>query len=126
MIGYSLVTLVNRNTILEEVLQGDEEYSFVMCNPPFFETDKGLGKKVKEEPPRNAPTGNETEMEVKGGEREFISRFIDESIKYKNRVKIFTTMFGQKSSLAFLRDLLKNKGILNTTWTEFCQGFTKR
>lgn len=120
------MTLVNKKTILEEILQGDEEYSFVMCNPPFFETDRGLGKKIKEKPPRNAPTGIETEMKIQGGERAFISQLIDESLKYKNKVKIYTTMFGQKSSLAFLRNLLKSKEIFNTTWTEFCQGFTKR
>lgn len=97
-----------------------------MCNPPFFETDKGLGKKLKQEPPRNALTGKDGELEVKGGEREFVSRLINESCQYKDNVKIYTTMFGQKSSLGFLKAELSKNGIENTTWTEFCQGFTKR
>lgn len=97
-----------------------------MCNPPFFETDKGLGKKSKADTPRNAPTGNITELEVEGGEREFVVRLMDESLTFKNKVKIYTTMFGLKSSLSFLRKELSKRGILNTTWTEFCQGYTKR
>ena len=47
-----------------------------MCNPPFFQTDKGLGKKSKQEPPRNAPTGIDQELKVEGGEGDFISRLI--------------------------------------------------
>ena len=117
---------MNKESILKEVFQENENYSFVMCNPPFFKTDRNLGKKLKQVPPRNAPTGNEKELEVSGGEREFILRLIHESLEYKDRVKIYTTMFGQKSSLVFLRaELVKNE-ILNSTWTEFCQGYTKR
>ncbi|XP_031778528.1 U6 small nuclear RNA (adenine-(43)-N(6))-methyltransferase [Nasonia vitripennis] len=120
------VILIKKESILKEALEKNEKYSFVMCNPPFFETDKGLGKKSKQEPPRNAPTGNANELEVKGGEREFILRLIEESLEYKHKIKIYTTMFGQKSSLAFLRNELTKKRIFNATWTEFCQGFTKR
>lgn len=116
---------MQKETILKEVIKENDKYSFVMCNPPFFETDI-VGKKPKQEPPRNAPTGNEKELAVKGGEREFILRLIQESLELKDNVKIYTTMFGQKSSLAFLKSELKKKDILNVTWTEFCQGFTKR
>ncbi|KAJ8679916.1 hypothetical protein QAD02_015703 [Eretmocerus hayati] len=120
------VILVERDSILEKAFEEQGEFTFVMCNPPFFKTDQGLGKKLKQEPPRNASTGNEGELEVKGGEREFIICLIDESLKYQERVKIYTTMFGQKSTLAFLRAELAKRDILNTTWTEFCQGYTKR
>ncbi|XP_014212284.1 U6 small nuclear RNA (adenine-(43)-N(6))-methyltransferase [Copidosoma floridanum] len=120
------VVLVNKESILNEILQKNDTYDFLMCNPPFFKTDKGLGKKIKLEPPRNAPTGNEGELSVKGGEREFILRLINESLEHKNKVKIYTTMFGQKSTLGFLRAELSKSNIHNSTWTEFCQGFTKR
>lgn len=120
------MVLVKRSSILKELVRDDSNYSFIMCNPPFFETDKGLGKHPKQEPPRNAPTGNDNELEVKGGEREFISRLIQESIEHKERIKIYTTMFGQKSTLGYLRAELTKNGISNMTWTEFCQGFTKR
>jgi 23S rRNA A1618 N6-methylase RlmF len=120
-----LVVLVKKESILQEVAQ-ENNISFVMCNPPFFETDKEIKKVSKLQPPRNAPTGNETELEVKGGEKEFILRLIQESLELKNKVQIYTTMFGQKSSLSFLRSALAKNEILNVIWTEFCQGYTKR
>lgn len=116
-----LVVLVDKKSILKEIIKENSSYSFVMCNPPFFETDKGLGKKSKAEPPRNAPTGNSTELEVEGGEREFILPLMDESLIYNDKVKIYTTMFGQKSSLSFLRKELSKRGI----FTQFGPSFAK-
>ncbi|XP_011506409.1 PREDICTED: methyltransferase-like protein 16 homolog [Ceratosolen solmsi marchali] len=119
------VVLVKKDSILKDVLQ-EHDISFVMCNPPFFETDKNIRKISKLQPPRNAPTGIETELEVNGGEKEFILRLVKESVEFKNRVKIYTTMFGQKSSLSFIKGELAKNEIFNVTWTEFCQGYTKR
>lgn len=120
------VMLVKEESILKEILREDSSYSFVMCNPPFFESNREHGKKTKHTPPRNAPTGNSTELEVDGGERKFILRLIDESMQNKTQVKIYTAMLGQKSRLSFLRAALVERGISNFTWTEFCQGYTKR
>ena len=101
-------------------------YHFTMCNPPFFEIE-GLSEKViKRLPPRNAPTGNKVELTVEGGERAFVTQMIEESIEIKDKVKIYTTMFGRRSNLLFLLKFLKKKDIENSTWTEFCQGHTKR
>ena len=95
-----------------------------MCNPPFFNTDDTAVP--KKEPPRNASTGFEKELSVKGGEEKFILRLIDDSEKLKCQVKIYSTMFGKKSTLNFVKRELARRNIFNTTWTEFCQGFTKR
>lgn len=96
-----------------------------MCNPPFFDTDEA-DRKEKRLPPRNAATGNRSELHVEGGERLFVTRLVEESAKMGERVKIYTTMLGQKSSCAFFRSELKKRNIVNATWTEFCQGHTKR
>ena len=96
-----------------------------MCNPPFF-TNIESKKKDKRLPPRNASTGNANELHVQGGERSFVTRLIDDSLILKDRIKIYTTMLGQKSSIAYFRSELKRRGISNATWTEFCQGHTKR
>lgn len=95
-----------------------------MCNPPFFKTDDMT--KLKKNPPRNAATGCERELFVEGGEQKFISRLIDDSIELKDRVKIYTTMFGKKNTLSLVKRELAEKNITNATWTEFCQGYTKR
>ncbi|XP_043578408.1 U6 small nuclear RNA (adenine-(43)-N(6))-methyltransferase isoform X2 [Bombus pyrosoma] len=83
-------------------------------------------KIIKQLPPRNAPTGNEVELTVQGGERAFIMQMIEESMEIKEKAKIYTTMFGRRSNLLLLLKFLKKKGIENSTWTEFCQGHTKR
>ena len=117
---------VPKETILMKLLDDNENYSFVMCNPPFFKTNDDCEKIPKRLPPRNAPTGNESELIVEGGEIAFIMRLIDDSILLRERVQIYTTMIGRKSSLIFLKSELKNRNIENVTWTEFCQGYTKR
>ncbi|XP_054007932.1 U6 small nuclear RNA (adenine-(43)-N(6))-methyltransferase [Hylaeus anthracinus] len=120
------VLKVNGDTILKDVIEKDKIYHFTMCNPPFFEMEESQEKVPKRRPPRNAPTGNKVELSVQGGERTFVTQMIDESLEIKERVKIYTTMFGRRSNLLFLLKLLKKRNIENATWTEFCQGHTKR
>ncbi|XP_017788149.1 PREDICTED: methyltransferase-like protein 16 homolog [Habropoda laboriosa] len=117
---------VDAGTILKDIIKEDKDYYFTMCNPPFFEIEGPSEKVIKRLPPRNAPTGNEAELTVQGGERAFITQMIEESMEIKEKVKIYTTMFGRRSNLLFLLKLLKKKNIENATWTEFCQGHTKR
>lgn len=97
-----------------------------MCNPPFFKTDHDLKKINKRLPPRNASSGKESELIVEGGEIAFIMRLIDDSMMLKEKIQIYTSMIGVKKNLLFLRSELKTRNIENVTWTEFCQGFTKR
>ncbi|XP_033209595.1 RNA N6-adenosine-methyltransferase METTL16 [Belonocnema kinseyi] len=120
------VVSVLKETILAELLDEKENYSFVMCNPPFFKAEGDSEKTPKRLPPRNAPTGNKSELVVEGGEIAFIMKLIDDSILLQERVQIYTTMIGLKTSLVFLKSELKSRNIANATWTEFCQGFTKR
>lgn len=117
---------VPQETILSSFINNEENYSFVMCNPPFFKTDHDLKKQDKRLPPRNASSGKESELIVEGGEIAFIMRLIDDSMKFKERIQIYTSMIGVKKNLIFLRSELKSRNIENVTWTEFCQGFTKR
>ncbi|XP_076755594.1 U6 small nuclear RNA (adenine-(43)-N(6))-methyltransferase [Xylocopa sonorina] len=119
------VSEVNEGTILKDILK-DDSYHFTMCNPPFFEAEGSSEKVTKRTPPRNAPTGNEVELKVQGGERAFVMQMIEESLETKEKVKIYTTMFGRRSNLLFLLKFLKRKNMENITWTEFCQGHTKR
>ncbi|XP_043472715.1 U6 small nuclear RNA (adenine-(43)-N(6))-methyltransferase [Leptopilina heterotoma] len=120
------VISVPKETILSKFVNNEENYSFVMCNPPFFKTDHDLKKINKRLPPRNASSGKESELIVEGGEIAFIMRLIDDSMILKEKIQIYTSMIGVKKNLLFLRSELKNRNIENVTWTEFCQGFTKR
>lgn len=124
-----LVEHADRNIILNKSLIDDnnnDSYLFTMCNPPFFNNNQLMFKKNKKKPPRNASTGNTNELFIDGGECKFVLNIINESIVLSTRIKIYTTMLGQKSSLLYFRKELKKKNIDNFTWTEFCQGYTKR
>ncbi|KYN21317.1 Putative methyltransferase METT10D [Trachymyrmex cornetzi] len=118
---------MNSNRIFKDVVQDNRVYDFSMCNPPFFENEDDSFKKVEKVlPPRNAPTGNDSELKTEGGEVCFVTKMIEESVKVGDRIKIYSTMIGKKADLAVLRRLLRSKNIKNMTWTEFCQGHTTR
>ncbi|XP_044015193.1 U6 small nuclear RNA (adenine-(43)-N(6))-methyltransferase, partial [Aphidius gifuensis] len=127
----NLITVehADHNIILNKSLidnNNNNSYLFTMCNPPFFNNNQLMFKKNKKKPPRNASTGNNNELFIDGGECKFVLNIINESIILSTNIKIYTTMLGQKSSLIYFRKEFKNKNIDNYTWTEFCQGYTKR
>ncbi|XP_048509035.1 RNA N6-adenosine-methyltransferase mettl16 isoform X2 [Athalia rosae] len=123
------VIRVDKGTVLRDVLpENNVCYTFTMCNPPFFDTEETMACKLKGTrlPPRNAPSGSKVELVVDGGETQFVSKMLEDSIELKDRIKIYTTMLGKKSSLIFLQNELKKLHVENSTWTEFCQGRTTR
>ncbi|XP_011862229.1 PREDICTED: methyltransferase-like protein 16 homolog [Vollenhovia emeryi] len=121
------IITVNSDRIFKDVVRDGEDYDFSMCNPPFFESeDAGFERIAKALPPRNAPTGSDGELKIKGGEVGFVTRMIEESVEVGDRIRIYSTMIGKKADLVGLRRLLRSKDIKNMTWTEFCQGHTTR
>ncbi|KAK0174769.1 hypothetical protein PV327_010499 [Microctonus hyperodae] len=119
------VVAVNGKYILKDVVTDEHTYSFTMCNPPFFDLDKS-DEIEKSSPPRNAQTGNKIELTVDGGEYSFVKKIIDESAELGNKIQIYTSMIGLKNNLSKCLCELKQRNIENLTWTEFCQGRTKR
>ncbi|CAO3651881.1 unnamed protein product [Cunninghamella echinulata] len=104
------------------------QYSFCMCNPPFFESEQELksGLENKELEPSAVCTGTPSEMITDGGEFGFIQKMIIESLKYKQRILWYTTMIGLKKTIRPIIQILKQHDINNYVVTEFCQGRTKR
>ncbi|KAK0087431.1 hypothetical protein PV325_001028 [Microctonus aethiopoides] len=119
------VISVNGEYILKDIVTDECTYSFTMCNPPFFNLDKS-DEIEKKSPPRNAQTGNKIELTVDGGEYSFVNKIIDESIELGDKIQIYTSMIGLKNNLSKCLCELKQRNIENLTWTEFCQGHTKR
>lgn len=95
-----------------------------MCNPPFYESAEDMltSAASKQRPPFTACTGSETEMVTPGGEVEFVTRMIDESLVLRERVQWYTSMLGKFSSVAVIMHKLKEKGVDNYAATEFVQG----
>lgn len=123
------------------VLQ-DEQWStvvadFTMCNPPFFDEchamedgdiDEGTmpNRTGKRPHPSAAKTGIHHELATTGGEVEFVAKMIRGSQSLGERIKVFSSMVGKKSSLQTLELQLKVAGIVNYCTTAFCQGRTMR
>lgn len=90
------VIKVEKNKILKETIEENETFHFIMCNPPFFETEDTSDKVIKQQPPRNAPTGSNKELSIEGGEKLFVTKMIEESIQIGEKIKIYTSMLGKK------------------------------
>lgn len=107
----------------------DLQFTFCMCNPPFFEScetnkrfsfDEASGAMINEcavdlayrTPPRSATLAQRGELEVDGGEVAFIGKLIDDSVLLQTQVSIYTTMLGKKSSISALcRRLSRINGV---------------
>ncbi|CAO3661544.1 unnamed protein product [Umbelopsis ramanniana] len=112
----------------EGLISPNDEFAFSMCNPPFYassdEIQAGFDNKIDD--PAAICTGTESEMITEGGEVQFITNMIEESLKWKNRIKWYTTMIGKGETLGKVRQKLIENNIDNFTVTEFNQGRTKR
>ncbi|CAF0831428.1 unnamed protein product [Brachionus calyciflorus] len=125
-----LISKIDQNRKDEEF----KEIDFVMCNPPFYANEsENLGISNTKKPdersgPSSVNTGRYHEsIYDQGGEVSFVKKMIDESISIGKRIKIYTTMFGKKSSLIDIKNYLLNvKNIQNISETTFCQGHTMR
>ncbi len=120
---------VQRNSLQEQIrlfkasdeenvfaaLEGRVNVNFTMCNPPFFDRDKA------------SDSGFVHEVNVEGGEVEFVRRLIKDSERFGANVNVFTSMLGHKASVNKVKaELSAVAGIKSFCFTEFCQGRTMR
>lgn len=110
---------VGQDEFIKDVLKSDETVHFSMCNPPFFD-EETKGGDCDNEP------GKPNEMYTGGGEVTFVTRMASESKELGDRVAIFTTMLGHKSSLAPVKKMLDGLGVCSRASSELCQGKTMR
>lgn len=104
-----------------------------MCNPPFFkeqfkQVDDEMSSNSSVRKPSSSNTAQLTESVTEGGEVEFAKKLFYESIALKDKVVVFTLMFGKKSSLLVLKKFVETNDTqaASYTSTEFCQGKTLR
>ncbi|GLI79717.1 hypothetical protein PoHVEF18_008057 [Penicillium ochrochloron] len=102
---------------------------FTMCNPPFYTSQEEMlsSAETKSHVPFSACTGAAVEMIAPGGEVEFVTRMINESLHLQDRIPWYTSMLGKLSSVTTLVELLVKHNNHNYAVTEFVQGSkTKR
>lgn len=133
----SRIDVIQSEDWLEVLNSNQTQYTFTMCNPPFFGKEEHRdmcqeNNEDEEEVHRKSPANvsSPIESEVLGGESNFVQTMISDSFNLKDRVKIFTVMLGKKSSLKNLKKHLRNyqqeNDDLKFTSTQFCQGKTMR
>lgn len=120
----------------------DQEFTFSMCNPPFFDQEEvdekfsNIGAKESNEfrmnlpnarrgPPKSGTTAMDNEISFKGGEFAFVQQMIEESKQFPHRTKIYTSMVGKRISLQKLKDFLGKERIRHSEYS-LNQGRTAR
>lgn len=100
----------NKSFLFATIIQSHERFDFTVCNPPFHssreEAVKGsfrkfknlVGATNKKELSLNFE-GQANELWCNGGEALFIKRLIKESIKFKDQVKVFTSLVAKADNL---------------------------
>jgi 23S rRNA (adenine1618-N6)-methyltransferase len=108
----------NKSFLLKNIIKSQEQFDFTICNPPFHssreEAVKGSFRKIKNlgGPMDNKELtlnfeGQANELWCNGGEALFIKRLIKESILFKDRVKVFSSLVANSNNLLKIEKQLK-------------------
>ena len=116
----------NKRTVLKYILESEEVFDFVICNPPFHSSaeeaakgslrkNKNLGQKIAHKPDLNF-SGQNNELWCEGGELGFITNMIYESVHFKSQCKWFSAIVSKKTNLKPLYKQMKKVEVkLSTT-----------
>lgn len=107
----------NKRNILKGIIQPNEKFDGVICNPPFHNSKeeatkgtqrklKNLGKAIEVKPTLNFG-GQNNELWCEGGELAFITNMMYESVHFKTQCKWFTSLVSKKENLKPLFTVLK-------------------
>jgi 23S rRNA (adenine1618-N6)-methyltransferase len=104
-----------------------ETFTFCVCNPPFFDSDRAAGARRRKNPGSDFG-GSDAETSFPGGERAFTARLFQDSLALRGRVHWFTTMCGKKETVKHLRRARASRDarVAAVRTTVFRQGKTAR
>lgn len=96
-----------KNKIFETIIQEDDHFDLVVCNPPFFKNqydaankNKRKNKNLKLENTTSLNFGGQShELWYKGGEESFIKKMAEESVQFKNQIHWFSALVSNKEHL---------------------------
>jgi 23S rRNA (adenine1618-N6)-methyltransferase len=127
-----IIAQTSKESIFENIINTNDTIDFTMCNPPFHKSKKdakeGTLRKIK-----NLSKGKNTKLSLNfggqhnelwcdGGEVEFISKMITQSVKYKNNCLWFTSLVSKKENLSALYLKLKSHNPKQIETIEMVQG----
>lgn len=122
--------------VLTGIMDEDEHFDFVMCNPPFHSSLEdaqagsrrkwnNLGKRPRPGSPVTNFGGHGAELWTPGGEQEFILQMIEDSVLVKGNCKWFTTLVSKEDTLPLLYSAFKKLGITYHLTKDMGQGQKK-
>ncbi|CAI8324140.1 MAG: Ribosomal RNA large subunit methyltransferase F [Polaribacter sp. SA4-10] len=107
---------LDENQILKGILEDDDSFSAVMCNPPFYKSaeeaqgaNKRKNKNLGNSAVRNF-SGNNNELWYVGGEKAFLHNYLYESSLYKDKSTWFTSLVSKKENVESMEKSSKKLG----------------
>ncbi|VDN97245.1 unnamed protein product [Rodentolepis nana] len=117
--------------VFDNILPSQIIIDVVIANPPFFENVvDAIGadstRSFARPPPKSTSSAARNESQTVGGEVGFARRLAEDSLRYRDNVKVFTIMLGKKRSVPAVRRIMKEMGITRSSVYEMCQGRVMR
>lgn len=109
----------DEQNILKGILEKNDSFSAVMCNPPFYksaEEAQGANRRKSKNLGNNAVrnfSGNHNELWYIGGEKAFLHNYLYESSLYKSQSKWFTSLVSKKENIESLEKSAKKLGAIH-------------
>jgi len=118
------------HSILENVIQPDDYFDVVVCNPPFYKSAEDAHQKNARKVSNLNLTQKETlnfggssnELWFKGGEEAFVKKMIQESEQFKMQVNWFTSLVSNKKHLSTIKKAINKLSISELRIIEMGQG----
>jgi len=133
------VLAASKDNMFKHLTNNDQigKINFIMTNPPFFSDSYNDSFEDDTKKPHNSTFHQKklcssiaNEAVVEGGEVAFVKQIVEESLQTNVCIDIYTVMLGKRKSFLDLKYLFKDyaekKLISSFTYTELCQGNTKR
>jgi 23S rRNA (adenine1618-N6)-methyltransferase len=129
----SLQLQINPRFIFKNIIEAEDKFTFVICNPPFHSTPDLAAKsnirkvnnlssdKVRITKPALNFGGHNAELWCEGGELGFIKQMIFESAKYPMQCLWFTTLVSKQANLNTIYKTLNHVEAIHKT-IEMAQG----
>ena len=111
------------NRTLNGILSVEEKFDALICNPLFYEsveqahssyekrqskTERTIGNSISS---TRTFSGSLHELVTKGGELEFLSLLIEESLTHAPQISFFSTLVSRKTNLPMLESKLRTLGV---------------
>lgn len=122
----------NPNQLLSGIINRDDRFDLIMCNPPFFKSaEEAMGetkkkyqnlKKEKTASVEMNFQGKNNELWCPGGEKRFISQLVNESKNFRKQCFWFSTLVSKASHLQSIKNSLEFHKAEDINVIEMSQG----